>query len=511
MKKRLISTFLVAALAVTMVIGVTDSAEARQRNKNSSDDVEEYSTEIDMDEEPYTVAIQVVELPGVDYTDTLEAREEAINAITVPAINCQVEIQDTWISELANNTSMGIAGSDKIDLVAVGTVQPLSSMVGSEMLIDLNEGDLLQNRGADIAALQEDILSTGYVSGKQLAIPAQTFNAYGRGIYYNKTLADAAGVELGEYITMDELEEALEQIHEYDSSVYCYYAGEGTSNYMYWLYQYDTFGNESSYGIVWDAEEDPTVVNLYATDEYREFCERMQRWNEMGLQPGDPTDTTTAQDYFSAQKLFCVVATVAPSQDAVWASDDFETASAMLVEPSITNSSVTEYMWGIAATCERPDKAMDFLNFLYTNADVANILMYGLEGVTYDFYEGSDTVIDTYGNYSPNFYRGGDTAEMYIEYPNPADLIEESEALEEESYISPLVGYMFDDTDFQTESAVLDSTIAQYEGQLQNGMAGSQEATDALIDEFVEALERAGISDVIAANQEQIDAYLAEQ
>ncbi|MCD8231554.1 MAG: ABC transporter substrate-binding protein [Clostridiales bacterium] len=368
----------------------------------------------------------------------------------------------------------------------------------------------MQNRGQALTELFADILEAGEVSGQQLAVPANVYTAASRGIYYNKTMADAAGVTLGETITMDELEEALIAIHEYDPSVYPYYEGDG-GLYMYWLYSYETFGTDSAYGIVWDANEDPTVENLFASDEFLDYCIRMQKWNELGLQPGDPTDTTTAQDYYNAQQLFCVVATINPAQDVSFASDDFEVASASLVDAGISNTSVTEYMWGIAANSERPDKAMDLLNYLYENPDVANILMYGLEGTNYEYQEGSDTVIKTNGTLDTTFLCVGNTEETLIESPAAEDYIEKWEELESTATVSPIIGYMFDDTDYQTESAVLASTINEYVPQLMCGMFDSEDAVREEVDEFVSALESAGINDVIAANQEQLDAYLAEQ
>ncbi len=513
MKKKIVSIFLVAALAGTMLAGCGSSSSSSSSDGSTADadSGDEYSTEIDMDEDVYTVAIQVVTMPGSDSSDSLEAREEAINAIIEPAINCNIEIQEVWISELNNTTSMGIAGDEKIDIVHVGTVQTLSTMVGSEMLLDLDDGNLLENRGSTLVELFSDTLESGEVSGQQLAVPAKVYSAGGKGVFYNKTMADAAGVTLGETITMDELEAALEAIHEYDSSVYPYYCGDGTNNYMYWLYTYETFGTSSSYGIIWDANEDTTVENLFASDTFLDYCIRMQKWNAEGLQPGDPTDTTTAQDYFASQQLFSVVATINPEQEVTFSSDDFEVASATLVDPVNTNSTVTEYMWGIASNCERPDKAMDLLNYIYENEEVANILMYGLEGTNYEYAEGSDTVIETNGTLDTTFFYAGNTQNMLIESPAGDDYIEKLEEMENSATTSPIVGYMFDDTDYQTESAVLDSTINEYLPQLQCGMAGSEEATIELVDQFVAALEAAGINDVIAANQEQLDAYLAEQ
>ena len=472
-----------------------------------------YSTEIDMNEEPYTVAIQVVTLPGTQYEGE-EDREAAINAITVPAINCKVDIQEIWISEIGNTTSMAIAGNEKIDLVHVATVQPLSGMVGSDMLFDMNQGNLLQNRGQKLIEVLGDVMGAGYVKGQQLAVPAKNFNATAKGIAYNKTMADELGITIPESITFDELEAILYEVHEKNPDVMAYYTGEGNLNNLFWLASYESFGSESAYGVVLDAASDPTVVNLYETDMFKDYCLRVQRWTADGIQPGDPTDTNSAQDYLGAQKLFCTTVNINPEQEVVWGSqgaiNGFEMGFAKLVEPTLTNTAITEFMWGIASNSERPDKAMDFLNFLYSNAEVANILKYGLEGVNYNYVDGSSIVIEKNGSYDPLFYNGGDMRTLLIASPAGEDYVKNLEALEAQVTPSPLTNYMFDDSNFQTESSVINSTILEYLPRLQNGMCASEEETLALIDEFNQKLAASGINDVIAANQEQVDAYLAQ-
>lgn len=522
--KRLMALLLMSAMTASVALsgcGGGGSSESSSSSGNSSGGTtaegttsDEYPTEIDMEEEPYQVAIQVVTLPGTEFAGE-EEREAAINAITEPAINCTVDIQEVWISEIANTTSMAVAGNEKIDLVHVGTVNPLSALVGSDILLDMNEGNLLQNRGQKLVELYADTLQAGNVGGRQLAIPAKTFFAAGKGIIYNKTMADACGVEVPEKITFDELNDILYAIHDANPDVMAFYSGNGENLYLQWLQSFEFFGNLASYGVVLNAAEDPTVENMYATDMYKDYCLQAFHWTQDGIQPGDPTDTNTAQDYFNAQNLFCCVADINPSQMATWgataANAGFEIGSAMLVDPVITNSAITEYMWGIATNCERPDKAMDFLNFLYSNAEVANILKYGIEGENYEFAEGSDTVVVPNGSYDPLFYVGGDEHEMYIKSPAGDDYLEQCQAMEDEASMSPLANYMFDDTAFQTESSVINSTILEYVPRLASGMCESEEATLALIDEFNSRLEAAGITDVLAGNQEQIDAYLAEQ
>lgn len=499
--------------------GNGDNQEAANENTagesaaGEAAEAEGYPTEIDMEEEPYTVAIQVVSLPGSQFEGE-EDREAAINAITEPAINCKVDIQEIWISEIANTTSMAVAGDEKIDLVHVATVSPLSSMVGSDLLLDMNEDNLLANRGQDLLALfGEDLIATGNVGGMQLAIPAKTYNATAKGIFYNKTLADEAGIEIPEKITMEELSDILYQVKDAYPDIMPYYTGTGELNYLFWLQSYETFGSESSYGVVLDTES-MTVENLYASEMFKDYCLQTYQWTKDGIQPGDPTDTNSAQDYMNAQKLFCAVASVNPEQISSWGSaaaqNGFELGSSVIVDPVLTNTGVTEYMWGIASNSERPDKAMDFLNFLYTNAEVANILKYGLEGVNYEKLEGSENVIVPNMSYFPLFYYAGNMADMLIQAPADDTYVDQLQAMEDAATVSPLCGYLFDDTMFQTEKSVIYTAILEYLPRLQNGMCESEEATLALIDEFNAKLEASGINDVIAANQEQLNAYLGK-
>lgn len=520
MKKKLLSGLLVAAMAMSLFAGCGGGGDDSSKNNSAGGtqggaaaDGEDagISKEIDMDEDPYTVAIQVVTLPGTDFSAYEADLEAKLNEITLPAINCNVDVQFVWISEVANTTSMAVAGNEKVDLLHVATVSPLSSMVGSDMLHDMNEDNLLQNRGPKLVELFSDRLETGNVNGQQLAVPAKTFDATAKGIAYNKDMLDEAGATLGEKITMDDLEAALIKVHEKFPDVYPYYSGTGELNYLFWLAAYETFGTESSYGVILDAATDPTIVNLYETDMFKDYCVRMQKWNEMGLQPGDPTDTSSAQDYFNAGKLFSAVVSVNPEQEVMWRQSGLNVEYATLVDPVVNNTAITEYMWGIASNCERPDKAMDLLNFIYSNADVANLLQYGIEGTNYDFSEGSEKVIVANGTYDPMFYYAGNSADMLIKAPAGEDYIDQLQAMQDAATISPICGYMFSDADFQTEASVINSTILQYLPRLQCGMCGSEEETLALIDEFNSALAAAGINDVIAANQEQLDAYLAAQ
>ena len=127
---------------------------------------------------------------------------------------------------------------------------------------------------------------------------------------------------------------------------------------------------------------------------------------------------------------------------------------------------------------------MDFLNFLYTNADVANLISSGIEGVNYTFAEGSDKIIIPNGSYIPAFYKGGNEKDMYIVSPAGEDYIDQCEAFKNATIESPIMGYMFDDSDFQTESSVISTVVQKYLPSLQNGIFDTEEDMLAYLDEF---------------------------
>ena len=520
--KKLLSLVLVVAMVLALGACGNKTAETKEAANTPAQiegaaAAETQASEaglIDMTEDPYEVAIQVVLLPGT-MVDAEADMEAACNAITLPAINCTVDLQFVWISEVAQTTSLAIAGDEKIDIVHVATVSPLSSMVGSDMLYDLNTDNLLQTRGSAIVELMADTMSSGYVNGQQLAVPAKQYGATTKGFYYNKTELDKFGVTVPESMNLEEFYELLYTIKDCGTEMMPLYMGNGLLNYLYWLRGYDGFGTECSYGVIMDASKSTTVENFYATEEFKDFCLKMMQLRKDGILTKDTTDQTSSSEYFNADQLVVVVGDLTPSLEANYtaqaAARGVEVGYCSMTPVTVTTASVTEYMWGIASNCQRPDKAMDLLNLIYADGTLASIIKYGLEGVHYDFVEGSDTIIVPNGSYMAQFYEAGDVNKMLIQAPNDESFMQTWADFQASSTVSPILGYMFSDADYQTESSLITTAINQYLGALQAGMYATEEEVLAAIDEFNAALEAAGINDVIEGNQAQLDAFLASR
>ncbi len=197
MKRKVISLLLTAGLLGTMLTGCGGGSQGTAGDTGSSDasGTESGADSGDAQEgDPYTVAIQIVNVT-TDQTD-IEMVEEAINEITVPAINCKVDIQNIFIGDLPTTTSMNVVSGDKMDIVCVGRTQKIHDIADDGILLPLD--DYLQYAPAYVDLVKE-YLEVGKVDGVQLTLPVHPYLARSSGFVYNKDMADEYGVSYWDF------------------------------------------------------------------------------------------------------------------------------------------------------------------------------------------------------------------------------------------------------------------------------------------------------------------------
>lgn len=464
---------------------------------------------IDFDEDPYEVSIQFVGL--FEANNNIANVEAALNEITKEKINCTVDIVPVFIGDLPTTTSLGVAGGEKMDIVTVGLTSGMTSMVSDDLLLPLD--DLLAQRGQAALEATKNVAEAQKIDGKTYAVTGYSFAAMSGGFVYNKTMADEYGIDMHDNMTMDEISAAGEILKEH--GVYLTAFGNSYQcNYKFW-YGGDLYGSAGEYGGILDPANSTEIVNIYDSQEMRDYFKVVKSWNEAGYLPaGQLTDTTTIQEYFNQQKVFGTYTAYTVNQIAAWQAAGFESALIRLGDPVISTASVTEFMLGIASNCERPDKAMDLINLIYSDPEVANLIQYGIEGTDYVAVEGTENVITYEGtpnadhnSYFASFVHFGSPLDLKIVSPLTDSYYDDVQAFENEAHKSKAFGYTFDSTDFGAESGAI-STVMQEKLPMLN--AGEVADVDAAVDELVAALKSAGIDDVIAANQEQLNTFLGQ-
>jgi putative aldouronate transport system substrate-binding protein len=176
----------------------------------------------------------------------------------------------------------------------------------------------------------------------------------------------------------------------------------------------------------------------------------------------------------------------------------------------ITTSAMTKIFWGVSANSKEPEAAVRFLNLMYTNADIQNLLSWGIEDRDYE--AKPDGTIGYPAGVTPSNvpYRSfdfnwGNQFIAKVWNGNPPDLREQARKVNMNAANSPLLGFSFDTSPIQNEIATLSNIISQYRPGLESGMADPA----AKLPEFINALDSGGAEKFIAEVQRQLNAWKA--
>ncbi len=512
MKKKAVACILALGMLATLLTGCGGSAEPDAGSAaETAEDAETEGVEAEASsegEEPYEVKIELMTMGG-ELAD-IPMVEEAINEITVPAINCKVSILHVAVSEHANKMSMMIAGGEKLDLCMAGITTRVTGMANDGMLLELDE--LLAEYGSDLQTMFGEELDAGKVDGKLYAVPANNSTGKAGGFTYNKEMADAAGVTIPERCTVDEFVELYRQVQESNPDVYLTTQGIGNYCGAFNHYIIDNMGDSTtfSYGVIVEPQENTQIENWFLTEQAKEYYKKVRSWYEEGIIPSDSmTSGLEGQNVFAAKQIFALAGNYAPAELPIQASNyDFEIGMTQITDAYRATDVLQERMWGIPVTCENPEKTMQFLNLLYTNTDVANLLHYGIEGRNYEVVE--EGVINKLDAENPGyncvFSMFGDQSAIYYKTPAKTGIQEEVRAFSESAQNAKTTGYVFNPESISAKAAAVSNVVQQYAPSLECGLIAD---VDAALEQIVNEMNAAGMEEVLAENQKQLDAWLA--
>lgn len=466
------------------------------------------------EEEPYKMVMEIINY-GFDDPDLLKV-QDAVNEITVPEIGVEVEFMTVPIAEMGSKLGLLVSGGQQIDLVCAGLLTNPSILVSDGLLQPITE---YVNNSEVLTKLGEGCLEACTINGEVYAYPGSTANGTQVTFFYDKDLAEQYNIELPESLsTAEEWEALLSSIKESGMEQYPVSLGDGVACEYEWT-PFDSLGDDAylSYGVVMDALNGDKVVNYYATDEYMQKCKMHRDWYEKGYcVPDSISNGYSTMDSMTQGMIFGFVSNSGPGMSAAYMSKiTGKNIAGIPMSDIITKTSnIVNFCWGVSSSCEKPEKVVDFLELLYTNTDLANLLNYGIEGTHYTTAEGTGIIgypegidstncgygsfVGTYGDITKTYQRPPMTDEDIANFVNFAH---------PNAPTSKFVGYTFDPTNVSTAITAVTAVVGQYATALECGTVDPE----TVIPEFLAALEDAGINDIIAENQAQLDAWLAAE
>lgn len=524
--KKFLALFLVVALVASLFAGCgssepTEAPAAPEANQGAP-------AQDNAVEESYNILMQIVTWGNAP--DEVAEVEAAINAIVEPEIGVTVTLLPIAAWDLANESTLTVTSGEKLDLMCVFTfgqcMDALTNYTSKNMLRPLN--DLYAQYGADIAPVLGDEINLGYIGDTLYAVPCVSSYGLGSAFVARKACLDEMGITIdpNKYYTPAEMEEIFQKyVDTYGAGHYPMALYGNNTDIFHNYYALETLGGNRTNGVLMNAglNGEKTVENLYASEEYMEYCKMMHDWYQKGYI--NPDVLTLVDDVTSQMKsgnyLGSYADMVPGSSNGMANTLGEELVVIPLIPGYASTTAASQALWSIPVTCENPEKVMQFLNILYQDRDLANdvdtLLGCGVQGISYEVVEqleGSKALITggtgTWGMLVPSTLYGN-ALTIPRALPAEASIYDQLAAYNQEiidsGRITDAFGYVFDGTPVASQLAVIANVVSQYSGLVGYGVVDPEE----VMPEFLQALEDAGINEVIAENQRQLDLWYASK
>lgn len=452
----------------------------------------------------------------------LSAVEDAMNEITESEINTHVSLRMIEVGNYDQQMNLMMSSGEQVDLAITMPAGPSSfaTMTSQKQLMDIT--NLLEEYAPRALAGVGSLIGGTQINGHTYAFPA--YKSFSSGIYINMrtdVLNDLGLLEKAQNMTtLTEYEEIMEAVKA--SEQWNYLAGcaatdghgavlalNGTAGFS------DNFSDTTFLDNLGDTlftvgirNDDDTVLNIYASEEFKKNYEIVRGWYEKGLVYKD--SATTAEMGTSLVKSNIVFSYTSQIEIGAESSADtncgMDMTSVRIAEVPITTSNLTKFTWAIPNTAKEPEAAATFLEMMFTDSRIANLFAWGIEGTDYEI---DDDGIAHYieGNETPA-YHGVNflNANKFILAPWEGEdpkLNAQQEEQTKNAAASKYLGFACDTTAITDEISAINNAIEQYKAQIISGAAD-----EATFNEFLQKLEDVGIQTVVDTYQTQLDAWL---
>lgn len=510
-----ILSVLLAVLMMVSVLAACGDKDSGSSQQSSSTSTGESKTESDDESEPSetgndapgeVVTLNIWGMTNSATNPDTDLVAEAISEITREKIGVEVKMTRSGDGEKLN---LALTSGEKLDLVNFHTYSGgLPTLVSAGYATPLD--DLVAQHGAKIPdVVPETFLECGRINGILYTIPSLKDTTRGAGFAMRKDILDELKIDVSTINTWDDVHDVFVKVKEEKPDMWPLVPSWANGGMQETICYDDLGGGQGVLVNFPDKPDDLTVVNLYATEEYKEFCQRMYKWKQEGLIY--PDATTTTEGNLMSTVGFADYENIKPGKDLEckkgWGVD---VELVQLMEPITFTGAAGNSSLFIPSVSEYPEKAMELWELMFTDPEISNLFINGIEGKHWEYTDDSKTFISvpdgvdiTASGYEtldwawPNMritpvWEGGD-----------ADLWEQMNNFDAQADVSPAMGFRFDNTNVMNEITACSNVVTKYNNGLRWGELNPEEA----LPEFLSEMEAAGVNTIIEEKQKQLDAW----
>lgn len=502
--------FLVLVMSVMLAFGLLSGCGASEEGTEVGEIAE--------------ISISYWPLGAVPDAENKAMVEDAINAITEEEIGVHVNLNIMDVGSYIPQGMMatGVANGEDFDLVL--TAPALSghytAMRQNNMLMDIS--DLLTEYAPELLeTVPEEFLKATTEGEAVYGVPSYFDKVQNQYWICKESVATAAGINIDEVKTIADVSDALYKIKAKFPEMNAISGSARSLNVTYPGYamtagydyqKYDVLSESTGVLAVVDIKDDTfTVQSRYESADFIADANLVRTWYEDNLVNKDvATDTATLQPLNEQPNTASFIYTgqfnLVPSQ----CTNEPYVAS-KIASGTVSTSPMRQFVWAVPVSCDEPEAATKFMNMMYTDERIVNLINFGVEGTHYvQKDDGTIGFPEGVTRETSGYFMGGLVALVgngFLALPwegNDPDFSAIAKEEMDNANFSPLIGFSLDTSGMADTFSML-STIAneEYGPSIFSGSAPAGK-----VDEMVSKLKAAGLESYLAEVQKQVDAFV---
>ena len=433
-------------------------------------------------------------LPADKQADTQLVCDE-INKIIEPKIGAKIDIQYIASSDFSERMRLIMASQEEFDLCFTGFANPYLDGVQRGGFIELT--DLLDKYGKKLFdVVPEYLWEAANVNGELYAVPTYQAMTKCRAAYLDEELVKKYNFDVSKVKTIYDLVPFFEIIKDNEKGNYFPSSVPAVECFYEDPYRYeDTSVNYVKYDSVTG-----DVIFQYDIPERQKAYETIKEWREKGYFPP-------------------IGGAAGSTHQAVWYTDGYRPGdvedrarsrgSGIVAVPlsdfMLERTGATTTMTAISATSKNPEKAMQFLVEVNTNADVYNLCAYGIEGMHHEKIGENHIRINKESGYAPGGnWMFGCMFNGYLIEGYADDLWDQIKAVNDNSRKAKLLGFAADIDPVTTNISQIANVISEFKSVNEGTSVNLAKDVEA----FGKKLDASGKEELVEYARKAVQEYL---
>lgn len=349
--------------------------------------------------------------------------------------------------------------------------------------------DYLQQNGKGMYQAIDPLFWGGAsIDGKIYGVPTNKELAVPEWWMYPKELVDKYHIDISNYRTLESLEPLLKMIQQNEPD-YLPMELDQSANNFFALDGYEYIISREIPLMVKSDDSGMEIVNIFDTPIAKSKLNTLRKYYKEGY-INEAAAISNNQQLINGRKVFWKQAGGGPYCDVVWsASRGYPVVAQQVSRTMVTTESTRGGLMVVNSHTKYPKECVDFLNLLNTDAEVRNLINYGIEGVHYKLTSESQVSIIDNALYSGVTYTQGNWFVLETTVNDPKDKWDKYKAFNSSAIKSKMLGFTADTSGYSAEVTAITQIWLKYYPCLMTGSV----APDTQLPKFLAELKTAGI------------------